>query len=348
MKAITFGSAMIDIITVIDSDSIEQLSLSNAHQQFLLVEPGRKVEAQSITRHIGGGALNTAVSFARLGCDVYPIVKTGDDVPRDHVIQHCANHGLHTDKFLMNLGGNTGSAIMIASHEKNAAIFTQRGANTTLVETDLEQVAPFDADLVHAAPLSGNSAKMLPQISELAKDAGAFFSSNPGIRQITKLPNSVLQAAKNMSLISINEVEAAALVPCLSTLDTKLDWLEPAFNEPILKSAGGDISLKQFCEILAAHGPDHVLITYGGEGAYLFDGKTLFHQPVIPAQVAGTAGAGDSFVSTLCWALKAGYLCNEALLLAAHNASSVVSFVNTTDGLLSAKELIERTRLNAR
>jgi len=79
MKAITFGSAMIDIITVIDSDSIEQLSLSNAHQQFLLVEPGRKVEAQSITRHIGGGALNTAVSFARLGCDVYPIVKTGDD-----------------------------------------------------------------------------------------------------------------------------------------------------------------------------------------------------------------------------------------------------------------------------
>jgi len=345
MKAITFGSAMIDIITVIDSDSIEQLSLSNAHQQFLLVEPGRKVEAESITRHIGGGALNTAVSFSRLGCDVSPVIKTGEDVPRDHVLQHCKNHQLNTEKFLTDPSDSTGSAIMIASHEKNAAIFTQRGANTTLVETDLDEIAPLEVDLVHAAPMSGASAKMLPQISELAKSAGAFFSSNPGIRQITKLPNSVLQAARNMSLISINEVEAAALIPSLSTLDTELDWHEPSKNEPILKSAGGDISLKQFCEVLHTHGPRHVLITYGGEGAYLYDGKNLHHQDVIPAKVAGTAGAGDSFVSTLCWALKAGHSCKEALLLAAYNASSVVSYINTTDGLLDKDELLKRAKL---
>lgn len=337
---------MIDIITVIDSDAIEQLSLSNAHQQFLLVEPGRKVEAQSITRHIGGGALNTAVSLAKLGCKVSPIVKTGDDVPRDHIIQHCEKHGLKTDRFLTDSGGNTGSAIMIASHDKNAAIFTQRGANTKLVGTDLDKGAPFEADIIHAAPLSGSSAKVLPQISELAKKAGAFFSSNPGIRQITKLPNSVLGAAKNMMLISINEVEAAALIPCLSTLDGKLDWQEPQPNEPIIHSSGGDISLKQFCQVLYAHGPRYILITCGSDGAYLFDGTHLHHQPVIPAKVAGTAGAGDSFVSTLCWALKSNHTSKDALLLSAHNASSVVSFVNTTDGLLSRDELLMRAGLS--
>ena len=90
---------------------------------------------------------------------------------------------------------------------------------------------------------------------------------------------------------------------------------------------------------MSAHGPDHVLVTYGGDGAYLYDGKTLHHQTVIPVRVAGTAGAGDAFVSTLAWGLKSGKPAAEALLFAAHNASSVVSFVNTTDGLLSAAEL---------
>ncbi len=183
---------------------------------------------------------------------------------------------------------------------------------------------------------------MLPEISILAKEAGAFFSSNPGIRQITKRANTVLTAAKNMSLISINKVEAAALVPCLSAIDSNLDWGTPAKSDPVIHSQGGEICLKKFCETLHSHGPEHVLITHGAKGAYLFDGKTLHHQEVIPAKVAGTAGAGDSFVSTLAWGLRSGHGAKQALLQAAHNASSVVSFVNTTDGLLNADELIIR------
>ena len=307
MKVITFGSAMIDIITVISSESIEQISLSNSNQQFLLVEPGRKVEADAITRHIGGGALNTGVCFTKFGCEASPIVKMGDDVPRDYIIKNCLDHGLDMSKILIDENLSTGSAVMIASHEKNAAIFTHRGANTALTQSDMYQVKTLEADIIHAAPLSGASANMLPTIANMAKDAGAFFSSNPGIRQITTRANTVLKASKNMSLISINEVEAGALVPCLSALDGDLDWGSPIKNAPIIHSQGGAICLKKFCEVLHAHGPKNVLITYGNEGAYLYDGTELHHQPVIPAKVAGTAGAGDSFVSTLAWGLKSDH-----------------------------------------
>ena len=342
MKAITFGSAMIDIITVVSSQSIEQLSLSNSNRQFLLVEPGRKVEAETITRHIGGGALNTGVCFCKLGCEASPIVKMGDDVPRDYIVKNCTDHGLNMDMVLIDETQSTGSAVMIASHEKNAAIFTQRGANTSLVESDLDAVKQLEADIVHAAPLSGDSADMLPMISELAKSAGAFFSCNPGIRQITTRANTVLSAAKNMSLISINEVEVAALVPSLSALNDGLSWETPAKNDPVIHAQDVEICLKHFCEILHAQGPQYILITHGAEGAYLYDGETLHHQDVIPTTVAGTAGAGDSFVSTLAWGLRSGHPAKKALLQAAHNASSVVSFVNTIDGLLSADELIKR------
>ena len=343
MKAITFGSAMIDIITVISSESIEQLSLSNSNRQFLLVEPGRKVEAETITRHIGGGALNTGICLTKLGCEVSPIVKMGDDVPRDYIVKNCVDHGLNMDKVLIDKKQSTGSAVMIASHEKNAAIFTQRGANTTLAQSDINKIAPLDADIIHAAPLSGASANMLPAISEIAKSAGAFFSCNPGIRQITTRANTVLTAAKNMSLISINEVEAAALVPSLSALNDGLSWETPEKNDPAIHAQDVEICLRHFCEILHAQGPQYILITHGSKGAYLYDGSTLHHQDVIKTTVAGTAGAGDSFVSTLAWGLRSGHPAQQALLQAAHNASSVVSFVNTTDGLLSADELLKRS-----
>jgi sugar/nucleoside kinase (ribokinase family) len=345
MKAVTFGSAMVDIIAVLESDSIEKLSLSNAHQQFLLVEPGRKVEASSISTHIGGGGLNTAVSLSKLGCDVAPVVKAGDDPSRDHVIDHCEQHGLDTTKILRDPENHTGSAVMIASHDKNAAIFTQRGANTTLDEKDLATVSPLETDLVHIAPLSGESASLLPQISKLAEAGSRFVSCNPGIRQITTRTNTIMSAAKHLDLLCINGAEAAALVPGLSVLDAELRWRSVRPGEPILRSHENLLSLHQFCETLCAQGPRSVLVTYGGEGAYLFDGQDLHHQPIIPTEVAGTAGAGDSFVSTLGWGLASGYSSQEALLLAAHNASSVVSFVNTTDGLLSKDEVLARAKL---
>ena len=40
--------------------------LSNATTSFLLVEPGRKIEAESITIHVGGGAVNAGERLADL------------------------------------------------------------------------------------------------------------------------------------------------------------------------------------------------------------------------------------------------------------------------------------------
>lgn len=341
-KAVTFGSAMVDIIAVLEDNSIEQITLSNAHSQFLLVEPGRKVEAESISTHIGGGAMNAGVCFARLGCSAAPVVKVGEDASRELVIAHCEEHGLGQQHMFTSAAHPTGSSVLIASHENNAAIFTQRGANTCLDAGDLSRLDLTSVNLVHAAPLSGASAAMLPEVAELAHKAGAFFSCNPGIRQISNRTNSVLAAARHMSLISMNQVEASALAPCLSALEPNLEWRAVESGEAALDEPGGRIALAQFCEVLADHGPDNVLVTYGSQGAWLYHDGKLIHQPVIPTRVEGTAGAGDSFVSTLAWALSSGFTAEDAMQMAAHNAASVVSYVNTTDGLLDFETLVAK------
>ena len=61
MKSLHFGSAMIDIITLVASENIEQATFTNGAQSFLMLEAGRKLPAQSITTHVGGGGCNTAV-----------------------------------------------------------------------------------------------------------------------------------------------------------------------------------------------------------------------------------------------------------------------------------------------
>jgi sugar/nucleoside kinase (ribokinase family) len=81
MKALTIGGAMIDTIAVIANERVERMTMRNAETSFLLLEEGRKAEAEDISTHCGGGAVNAAVSLARLGHDVSTLVKLGQDMP---------------------------------------------------------------------------------------------------------------------------------------------------------------------------------------------------------------------------------------------------------------------------
>ena len=79
MKVLTVGSAMIDTIAIMASDSIERMSMRNAESSFFLLEEGRKTDALEVSTHCGGGAINTAVAMSRLGLDVATLVKVGRD-----------------------------------------------------------------------------------------------------------------------------------------------------------------------------------------------------------------------------------------------------------------------------
>ena len=76
MKVLTIGSAMIDTIAIIGSARIERMTMLNADSSFLLLEEGRKTEAEEVSTHAGGGAVNAAVAMARLGMDVAVLAKS--------------------------------------------------------------------------------------------------------------------------------------------------------------------------------------------------------------------------------------------------------------------------------
>jgi ribokinase len=60
MKMLTVGGAMLDTIAIVDSDRIEHLEIPGSDGSFLLLEEGRKTEAEEVSTHLGGGAVNAA------------------------------------------------------------------------------------------------------------------------------------------------------------------------------------------------------------------------------------------------------------------------------------------------
>ena len=214
MKALTVGGAMIDTIAVIANERIERMTMRNADTSFLLLEEGRKNEAENISTHCGGGAINAAVAMARLGFDVATLIKLGQDARAETILSRLADEGVSTRFAIRDARAPTGASVFVSAHDRNAAIFTFRGANTLLEPKDLKKDA-FAVDLVYVSGLSNASADCFPLIIEQAKAAGALVAVNPGIRQLSARQGAFRDVIAKIDILALNRHEAEALVPWL-------------------------------------------------------------------------------------------------------------------------------------
>ncbi|MEL7153227.1 MAG: carbohydrate kinase family protein, partial [Pseudomonadota bacterium] len=213
-----------------------------------------------------------------------------------------------------------------------------------MTEANLPDFAGLD--LVYVTSLSNASAECYGPIVREARAAGAMVASNPGIRQLTGRTQAFLEALAHVDLISVNRVEAEALVPAMAARsalpEEPLPDAPPALLKRGLSFGGFDMGLVRFMRTLQQAGPKWVSITDGMDGAYLAGPNNVLWSPTLDAEVAGTAGAGDAFCSTLTAALAEGLGPEIAMQQAAINAASVVSFVDTSTGLLPLEQVEQR------
>ena len=349
MKALTVGGAMIDTIAIIDSDHIERMSMLNAESSFLLLEEGRKTEALDISMHCGGGAVNTSIALARLGLDVATIVKLGRDERAETVVARLMEEGVSPRWVCRDRRAPTGGSVLVSSHERNAAVFTFRGANTLLDPSDLHDDA-FAVDLVYVSHLSNKSADRFPLIIEKAKAHGALIAVNPGVRQLSARGDPVHECLPQVDILAINRAEADVLVTSLvaqfgeggQTLALEHGEEPPPLAARGLGSGGFDMSLPKFLGALRQLGTKCTLLTDGLGGAFVCQKKEILFCPAFDADVAGTAGAGDAFAATFSAFLAIGQPSETALKAAAINAASVVSHVDTQTGLMTREDIEAR------
>ena len=341
-KALTFGSATIDVIASVDDHDIERMTMNNAASSFLLLEEGRKIDVASVNSSVGGGATNTAVSIARLGYDAACVVRIGEDNEGDTVLETLRAENIDTRLVIRDPSLPTGKTIMVSSHVRNPTIFTSRGSNVALTDAEVTESLFAGRDLVYVAGLSGDSAACFPRIVKLAKQAGAFVAVNPGIRQLTYWAGDVREALAHVDLLSINAVEAEQLALTLIPKgQPKRGKQQPPADGPQLMRTGlAGRSLEKLVQRVCEEGPKIILITNGSEGAYAGtrDGITFF--PADRIKVGSTAGAGDAFASTFAAFAASGADMETSLRAATRNAASVIRVSDTHSGLMGYDDLI--------
>ncbi|WP_417453483.1 carbohydrate kinase family protein [Kiloniella sp.] len=349
MKALTLGGATVDIIASVSDDEIERMTMHNAITNFLLLEEGKKVDAENIETHTGGGAINASVSMAQLGIDVSCVVKLADDIEGQMVLKRLKEKSIGSQWVLSNADLPTGCAVMVSSHVRNPTIFVARGANTLLTPDEIKPEMFEGIELTYVTGLSGASADCFPKIVKLAKAAGSLVVANPGIRQLSSRTQSFWNSLQYIDVLVMNEVEAGQLVPFVSA-KSEIDSIHPcAYSDdkklPELLKKGVGVSgtmmgLREFTKIINSLGPERLLVTNGKEGAYLGTKEQIMFCPAQKAKVMGTAGAGDSFASTFASFIGLGEEEELALKAASINSASVVSVMDTQSGLLTQEELL--------
>ncbi|MDQ8697664.1 carbohydrate kinase family protein [Hyphomicrobium sp. LHD-15] len=346
LRVLTVGGAMIDTIAIIESAAIERMSLLNAESSFLLLEEGRKTEALEVSTHCGGGAINAAVALARLGHDCSVVIKLGDDLRADQILARLDSESVSHRWASRDKELPTGASVLLSSHDRNAAVFTFRGANTHLVPRDFHDEA-FAVDLVYIANLSNEAAVYFPTIVTKAKQAGALVAANPGPRQLHAHGDAFRAMLPHIGILALNRREALEVIPILDGRDCDNDTglafphmvRPPPLAENGLHHHGRTISVRGFLRALTACGVGTAVITDGRDGAFAASAGRLFYCPASDAHVAGTAGAGDAFASTFSAYIAEGAAPDIAIRAATLNAASVLGHVDTQTGLMRRREI---------
>ncbi|WP_409560402.1 carbohydrate kinase family protein [Hyphomicrobium sp. MC8b] len=349
MNVLTIGGAMVDTIVTIASDKIEQIKMRNAESSFLLLEEGQKTEVEEIASSGGGGALNSAVAAARLGHNTSIIAKVGHDDKADIVRSLLRAEGVDITWLAADESEPTGSSVIISSHDRNAAVFTYRGANTRLRPEDFPAEAFAGRQLVYVANLSNESADCYPLVVERAKSAGARLAVNPGIRQLTARFDDFWQSLKHIDILCVNRAEAQTLMPRLlqsfgdggAPLIVGKDDPLPPLAKRGLRNGGYEMTLAKFLSALIELGVGAVVLTDGANGAFIARGQDLHYRAAQHVVAAATTGAGDAFSATFACYLADTNDAVRALSAASINAASVVQHIDTQTGLLS-RPVLER------
>jgi len=319
---ITIGGATRDIIFKTEEGLVIKNPKDPLREKLLAFELGAKIYSDRVWFELGGGACNTASSFAKLGLKTGVLARVGKDREGEGIINDLANLGIETKFIQKDSKLATGFSFIISlPGEKGHTIFSYRGANDNL---DLRfKISDLRTKWFSISSLSmKNWEKILGEFFKLAFQEKIQVAWNPGLVQLRDY-KKMKKFLPGTEILVLNKDEARELV-----LRNKKNLKA---NPPGLKSL-----FKEICKM----GPKVVVITCGRRGAYGFDSKKIYFQKIIPVKVADTTGAGDAFYGgfVTSFIYNPGNV-RRALKWGTANAAGVITKIGTQKGLLTLKQI---------
>lgn len=323
---ITVGGATEDITVYTKEGMIIDNKEDLLRQKLLAFEYGAKLKVDRAYSTFGGGAANAAVCLSRLGFKVAALVSLGQDERGDRIIKNFKIHKVDTGLSQRHKEHDTGFSFLLVGQSNEHVVFSNRAANKKLSISAAEVRKLDTADWVYMTSLSGDWKAVLNQVFRTK----AKVAWNPGHIQLHTGVKTIGKYLKKTEILIINKDEALELV--LS------DQKGGHKNQKFLNE------IRNLLSIIKDKGPRLVVVTNGRFGAYAYDGKKFYFQPVIKEKRRmDTTGVGDAFGSTFA----AGLIIFEddiqkALKLSSYNTASVISQQGAQNGLLTKRGIMEK------
>ncbi|MEN9558772.1 MAG: hypothetical protein RL141_1141 [Candidatus Parcubacteria bacterium] len=305
----TIGAAVVDEQVMSDQVSLQHIAHATARLH-ACVPLGAKLTLSSLTLQPGGGAINAACSFARLGLSTAVVARVGKDVFGDLILDTLRQAHIDIRLIQRDPAQQTGKSLIFMAPTGERTILTYRGASGSVDALQAIKRKPTPR-WFYVTSLNGHVG-LLPTILDYAERIGARVAWNPGVQELSKGLKRLFPIIRRTDLFLLNREEASILAETA-----------PRHTTRILQTLG-TIPKQAF------------VMSDGKQGAYLYHGESAWQCPALPGKRVDTTGAGDAFGS----GFVAGFMhtCDlvSALRIGTLNARGAVMHHGATTGGLTA------------
>lgn len=285
MVTIGLGNALVDVLSVLDSDALlDQLSLPKGSMQLIDKEISAKIKEgiKNKEQHLvtGGSASNTISGLAAMGAPCHFIGKISDDEMGNFFQTDMEKHGVTTHLVKSELP--TGTCISLVSPDSERTMCTNLGAASTLTGSDFDTAWFEGIDLCHIEGYLVQNTEMIETAMKMAKAAGAKVSLDLASYNVVEDNLEFLRRVvkEYVDIVFANEEEARAFAQM--DPESAVDYIA------------------EMCDI--------AVVKLGKKGSLVKrNGKKYTIKPLPNVKAIDTTAAGDLFAAGFLYGLHKGY-----------------------------------------
>jgi sugar/nucleoside kinase (ribokinase family) len=317
-KTLSIGGATFDLFIKTGASVIREYE----DGKMFSLPLGGKIRISDVVSTGGGGANNTAVGLARLGCAAAFSGVIGEDQWGEAIQANFKKENVSMEYLVVIEHEPSSFSVILIAESGERTILTHKSMDRHFHDVTFDRDAARAADAIYLNHIHHDTCVIEDDIIEILSTVkNTHLSWNPGGVQIelglAHTNNRLLIAETNLLLL--NKEEALQF--------------------------SGKKTVKEAMHVLIQAGAKIVCVTDGSKGSRATDGKTLYSCPAPECPVTDTTGAGDSFGSAMTWAIITGKDLPTALKAGTINAMSVVGSVGAQTGLLTQTRMLsELTR----
>ena len=270
---------------------------------------GSKIDVQNIEISSGGGATNTATTFARQGLSSSFMGVIGSDISGEQVLKMLDEESIDTSRVEFSKRYNTDYSTILLAPNGERTILTYRGASGHIYADNFE-LKYGEFDWVYVSNLAGRFDSLAKIFQESTKK-GAKIAWNPGKKELAE-PEKVRTLLRDVEILIVNKEEANLIFEGISA-------------EELVRNGS------KFVPVM--------ILTDGPDGVWAISGDKMIRAGMYEdVSSVDRTGAGDAFGSGFVSQWAQGANLQQSVLFASANSTAVIQHLGAKKGTLYKNE----------